>query len=379
MAASSCSRSAVLRERRRWQPSGARGADCLGGADCRPGRRGYGLDMARSVLAQRSATARRTLHRAGSSQSLLLRTFRKSLRRSLSRDRCEACRPIPSIVTWLASTDWGCTSATCRALSEARTRSISPENFSGEPGQGGMATEGTGAARGARPRPGLEGLAVGPDRPWPDVRPGGRSTARAPFRASGSPAETSAATSSCGSTGTTRPSRRSSARSATSSPPAGAIRPGQLAGRGGQSEQRPELLLGDAVPQAARGSRSRTAAPRLCVCYYQINYTLTDVPEDAAYFHAQFRRTNPLPYKSVYTMLDGVQGQGHYVGTYLAVGRQQHRLVGRRRDQVLPRRRRRVPDHLRHRHRGLLRRRLRLGRRRSVRHLHHAVSRACTR
>ena len=29
--------------------------------------------------------------------------------------------------------------------------------------------------------------------------------------------------------------------------------------------------------------------------YYQINYTLTDVPEDAAYFHAQFRRVNPLP------------------------------------------------------------------------------------
>jgi hypothetical protein len=54
--------------------------------------------------------------------------------------------------------------------------------------------------------------------------------------------------------------------------------------------------------------------------YYQINYTLTDVPDDAAYFHAQFRRVNPLPYKDVYTILDGVQGQGHYVGTYLAVG-----------------------------------------------------------
>ena len=29
--------------------------------------------------------------------------------------------------------------------------------------------------------------------------------------------------------------------------------------------------------------------------YYQIDYTLTEVPEDAAYFHAQFRRANPLP------------------------------------------------------------------------------------
>jgi hypothetical protein len=54
--------------------------------------------------------------------------------------------------------------------------------------------------------------------------------------------------------------------------------------------------------------------------YYQINYALTEIPTDAAYFHAQFRRVNPLPYKSVYTILDGVRGQGHYVGTYLAWG-----------------------------------------------------------
>ena len=54
--------------------------------------------------------------------------------------------------------------------------------------------------------------------------------------------------------------------------------------------------------------------------YYQINYALTDVPEDAAYFHAQFRRVNPLPYKEVYTLLDGVSGRGHYVGAYMAWG-----------------------------------------------------------
>ncbi len=54
--------------------------------------------------------------------------------------------------------------------------------------------------------------------------------------------------------------------------------------------------------------------------YYQINYTLTDIPEDAAYFHAQFRRVNPLPYKDVYTILDGVKGWGHYVGTYMCWG-----------------------------------------------------------
>ncbi|KXK40095.1 MAG: hypothetical protein UZ16_OP3001000219 [Candidatus Hinthialibacteria bacterium OLB16] len=56
------------------------------------------------------------------------------------------------------------------------------------------------------------------------------------------------------------------------------------------------------------------------VLYYQINYTLTEVPEDAAYFHAQFRRSNPLPYKEDYTLLDGVRGWGHYVGTCMAWG-----------------------------------------------------------
>ncbi len=54
--------------------------------------------------------------------------------------------------------------------------------------------------------------------------------------------------------------------------------------------------------------------------YYQINYSLHEVPEDAAYFHAQFRRTNPVPHKTVHTILDGVEGQGQYVGTYLAWG-----------------------------------------------------------
>jgi Protein of unknown function (DUF2961) len=56
------------------------------------------------------------------------------------------------------------------------------------------------------------------------------------------------------------------------------------------------------------------------VLYYQIDYTKAPVPADAAYFHAQFRRVNPLPYKQVYTILDGVKGKGQYVGTYLAWG-----------------------------------------------------------
>lgn len=54
--------------------------------------------------------------------------------------------------------------------------------------------------------------------------------------------------------------------------------------------------------------------------FYQIDYTLTEVPADLGYFHAQWRRSNPLPYKTVHTILDGVKGQGQYVGTYIAWG-----------------------------------------------------------
>ena len=54
--------------------------------------------------------------------------------------------------------------------------------------------------------------------------------------------------------------------------------------------------------------------------YYQIDYELDEVPEDASYFHAQWRRSHPVPYGEVHTLLEGVTGAGHYVGTYLAWG-----------------------------------------------------------
>jgi len=56
------------------------------------------------------------------------------------------------------------------------------------------------------------------------------------------------------------------------------------------------------------------------VLYYQIDYELDDVPDDASYLHAQWRRSHPVPRGEVHTLLDGVQGAGHYVGTYLAWG-----------------------------------------------------------
>lgn len=53
--------------------------------------------------------------------------------------------------------------------------------------------------------------------------------------------------------------------------------------------------------------------------YYQINYTLTAVPDHCAYFHAQFRREKPVAFGVPYNLLDGVSGQGHFVGAYMAI------------------------------------------------------------
>ena len=71
--------------------------------------------------------------------------------------------------------------------------------------------------------------------------------------------------------------------------------------------------------------------------FYQINYTLTEVPADRAYFHAQWRRNNPLvlsggPYAAGWR--DGPRTLRWHLH---CLGGQQYRLVGRGRDQVLPR------------------------------------------
>lgn len=55
------------------------------------------------------------------------------------------------------------------------------------------------------------------------------------------------------------------------------------------------------------------------VLYYQIDYTLTDVGNDEGYFHAQYRRSK-FDDKSVHVIVDGIQGKGQYVGTYMGVG-----------------------------------------------------------
>ena len=56
------------------------------------------------------------------------------------------------------------------------------------------------------------------------------------------------------------------------------------------------------------------------VLYYSVDYIETKIPDAAAYFHAQFHRVNTVPYKGVYTLVDNIKGRGQYVGTYMAIG-----------------------------------------------------------
>ncbi|MBA8795607.1 hypothetical protein FHX74_003243 [Friedmanniella endophytica] len=57
--------------------------------------------------------------------------------------------------------------------------------------------------------------------------------------------------------------------------------------------------------------------------YYQVDYEVEDAdrtPAEHGYFHAQYRRSDPLVAGEVHPILAGIAGRGHYVGTYLAWG-----------------------------------------------------------
>jgi hypothetical protein len=52
--------------------------------------------------------------------------------------------------------------------------------------------------------------------------------------------------------------------------------------------------------------------------FYTINFTREAVCDEALYFHAFWRRSNPTPYQEEYLIVDGIKGRGQYVGTYMA-------------------------------------------------------------
>jgi len=204
-------------------------------------------------------------------------------------------------------------------LSKARTRSISPENFTGEKGKGGMATEGTGAnvardlGRGWKISPSVR-IAPGQTFTMGEIQGEGAiqhiwMTPTGPWRHFIFRIYWD---------GEATPSVESPVGDFFASGWGGYAQISSLAvcvnpGSAFNSYWEMPFRKGFRITMENRGLTEQTL-------YYQIDYALAPVPEDAAYFHAQFRRVNPLPYKQVYTILDGVKGWGHYVGTYMAWG-----------------------------------------------------------
>ena len=54
------------------------------------------------------------------------------------------------------------------------------------------------------------------------------------------------------------------------------------------------------------------------VFFYQVDYELGGDVSGLGYLHAQWRRSNPLPDKTTHVLVEGIEGQGHYVGTYMS-------------------------------------------------------------
>jgi len=202
-------------------------------------------------------------------------------------------------------------------LSDARTRSISPENFTGEKGKGGMATEGRGAdrardlGRGWKISPSIE-VAAGTTVELADIEgPGAiQQLWMTP-------------------TGNWRFSIIRFYWDGEDTPSI-ECPVGDFFGAGWCEYAHLNSLAVCVNPGSAFNCYWEMPFRKRCritfenmadedmVLYYQINYALTEVPDDVGYFHAQWRRSNPLPYKEVYTIVDGVHGKGQYVGTYMA-------------------------------------------------------------
>ena len=204
-------------------------------------------------------------------------------------------------------------------LSNAKTRSISAENFTGEKGKGGMATEGV-ASRQARDLG--QGWKV---NPYIIIDPGQAFTL-AEITGPGAIQHIWLTP-----TGTWRYSILRFYWDDETTPSV-EVPLGDFFGMGWGEYAHMSSLAVCVNPGSAFNSYWVMPFRKKCkvtlenintekvTIFYQIDYTLTEVPDDAAYFHAQFRRTNPVKYKDVYTIVDNIKGRGHYIGTYMAWG-----------------------------------------------------------
>lgn len=202
-------------------------------------------------------------------------------------------------------------------LSDAKSRSISPENFTGEKGKGGMATEGTGSKA-------SRDLGQG----W-KVSPSVRIKSKTTFTVAEITGPGSIQHIWMTPTGNWRHSIIRFYWDDEKEPSV-EVPVGDFFGMG-WGKYAPLNSLAVAVnPGSAFNCYWPMPFRKKCkitmenlddndmILYYQVDYLLTDVPPDAAYFHAQFRRVHNLPYKQDYVLIDEIKGRGQYVGTYIA-------------------------------------------------------------
>ena len=205
-------------------------------------------------------------------------------------------------------------------LSDAKTRSISPENFTGEPGKGGMATLEQGNARAAARELGV-GWKV---NPYIHIEPG-KTYTLAEIDGSGAIQHIWMTP-----TGNWKYSILRFYWDDEKEPSV-EVPVGNFFGMGWNEFAPLNSVAVTVNPGSAfncywpmpfrkkcRVTMENVGAERMTL-YYQIDYTLTQVPEDAGYFHAQYRRSNPTE-GAIHTLVDGIKGKGQYVGTYLAWG-----------------------------------------------------------
>jgi hypothetical protein len=205
-------------------------------------------------------------------------------------------------------------------LSDAKTRSISPENYTGEPGKGGMATLENGSARSAARDLG-QGWKVNPSV---TIEPGQTFTI-ADINGPGAIQHVWMTP-----TGNWRFSILRFYWDDETEPSV-EVPVGDFFGMGWGQYASLNSLAVTVNPGSAFSCYWVMPFRKKCritmqninsekmVLYYQVDFTLTSVPKDAAYFHAQFRRNNPTN-DGLYTLVDGIKGKGQYVGTYLAWG-----------------------------------------------------------
>jgi len=205
-------------------------------------------------------------------------------------------------------------------LSDAKTRSISPENLTGEPGKGGMTTLENGSSKFPARELG-QGWKV---NPYVVIEPG-KTYTMAEITGSGAVQHIWMTP-----TGNWRYSIFRIYWDDEKEPSV-EVPVGDFFGAGWGSYAQLNSLVVTINPGSAFNCYWVMPFRKKCritmtnintekmTLFYQIDYTLTDVPDDAAYFHAQFRRKNPTA-GGIYTLVDSIEGKGQYVGTYLAWG-----------------------------------------------------------